>query len=714
MKPSRIEKARLSNMAHQVTSKPTLLLLLLELSIICLLLPLISANDNTDKVIDLLQGHRSKRFVEVPRSWRYTRHAIDVLKHDLNNNDLYFCRGDAFRGVQCPEEPFCAAWDQICDGEQICALEHRAECLERSEASFGRMDSRLCDGDENPKWCHWKYQAPVRCGEDIFLGPNRRKYRIQSPGYPDLYPGDYYCFWTISVPEGHTMTVEFKRFETEPNYDLVSLGTGYNRENERSVIIFNHSGLKKPSPSKFDVNSNTVWLTFKSDDWENFKGFSIEFMDGEKNHFGVLGRSPFNQEPNRDCGGKILMQPDKETAVHSPRHPRFYPNNIECEWVVSIEEGLRIRIHFEAFDVEEVKDHLSVGNGVSSRRAPILYKYSSRTKPADIISRGSDVWFKFVTSIAVARTGFNAILTEQPINDCGGIFTVPSHGKMSFGSQDYPNNYPADTDCLWQFRSGSNRRIHIGFKDFDSEYAYDVMRIGNGFEPNVNGSNIEIEHSGDSLPGYSEPGDLVFESAGPVAWLDFKADDFNQKKGFRFNVYNEDSSPWVVAESISYGEPTSDTDVLVVGFSVGSELPGIQLQDQEVDDPNAHQGSDQDATNGGKTEPEPQEPEPQEPEPQEPENVDVVTDQNQDQVNTDGNSDTQRPPKRGGKKPKKNKKPTTQAPTTEEPTTTTMAVTTTEAVMTTEEETTSSDADAEDSSSYSSDYESGFSTSSSN
>ena len=41
------------------------------------------------------------------------------------------------------------------------------------------------------------------------------------------------------------------------------------------------------------------------------------------------------------------MKPDEETIVHSPGFPDFYPNNVECEWVVSIQEGLRIRIHFE-------------------------------------------------------------------------------------------------------------------------------------------------------------------------------------------------------------------------------------------------------------------------------------------------------------------------------------------------------------------------------
>ena len=114
---------------------------------------------------------------------------------------------------------------------------------------------------------------------------------------------------------------------------------------------------------------------------------------------------------------------------------------------------------------------------------------------------------------------------------------------MSFGSPDYPNNYAPLENCLWQFRSASDRRIYIGFTEFDTEYTYDRVQIGNGFEPDVDATNLVLEHSGSYLPGGGE-GSLAFRSKGPVAWLEFKSDDFNQKKGFRFDVYSEESSPW--------------------------------------------------------------------------------------------------------------------------------------------------------------------------
>ena len=83
------------------------------------------------------------------------------------------------------------------------------------------------------------------CGEDVFLSPKKKKTRIQSPRYPDNYPNDYFCFWTVSVPQGHKLSVNFLRFDTEPNYDLLSLGTGYNRESSRSIIIFKHKAQRK-------------------------------------------------------------------------------------------------------------------------------------------------------------------------------------------------------------------------------------------------------------------------------------------------------------------------------------------------------------------------------------------------------------------------------------------------------------------------------------
>ena len=41
------------------------------------------------------------------------------------------------------------------------------------------------------------------------------------------------------------------------------------------------------------------------------------------------------------------MPAEGETRLNSPGFPEYYGNHMECEWVVSIAEGLRIRIHFE-------------------------------------------------------------------------------------------------------------------------------------------------------------------------------------------------------------------------------------------------------------------------------------------------------------------------------------------------------------------------------
>lgn len=38
---------------------------------------------------------------------------------------------------------------------------------------------------------------------------------FRSPGYPRNYPDDIKCIWTITVPPGSTLELEFRFFETE-------------------------------------------------------------------------------------------------------------------------------------------------------------------------------------------------------------------------------------------------------------------------------------------------------------------------------------------------------------------------------------------------------------------------------------------------------------------------------------------------------------------
>ena len=90
---------------------------------------------------------------------------------------------------------------------------------------------------------------------------------ITSPNYPQKYETLDECSWTINVIDEKTVALSFTHFDTEANYDTLS--------------IYSHTGslLEKLSgnsiPSEIVVPEKTMYLKFFSDKIGTRKGFRI-------------------------------------------------------------------------------------------------------------------------------------------------------------------------------------------------------------------------------------------------------------------------------------------------------------------------------------------------------------------------------------------------------------------------------------------------------
>ena len=49
-------------------------------------------------------------------------------------------------------------------------------------------------------------------------------------------------------------------------------------------------------------------------------------------------------QPGPDCGGPVLLDSENRTVVQSPGWPASYQHNLNCEWVVSAPQGMKIRL----------------------------------------------------------------------------------------------------------------------------------------------------------------------------------------------------------------------------------------------------------------------------------------------------------------------------------------------------------------------------------
>lgn len=459
------------------------------------------------------------------------RLTLEVAQQGVN-----FCEGDWEKGIQCFEEDLCVPWEGICDGTQVCGIEKREDCVNSTKANDREVqegtERENCDGDEYEYMCPMKNYIPQKCGENYQLEAGE----FLTVEYP-FYDNGMDCFWRIKAADGQQVVANFKKFETETNYDFLSLGTGTEEvpNTDDQYIVYKHSGAELPDPPEFKVESNEVWLRFTSDDWDRKGGFEVEFTDSSTKAEAPVLESPFNKEKNTSCGEEINLEADEEIVITSPGFPQYYPNYFECVWKVKAPKGRHIGVGFEYFSLEKGSDFLEIGDGTTVGDGTVDKLTGSKIPTRAVTSPSNNAWIKFTSDIASNRLGFKAKVRDQPYNGCGGQLTVPRDGSIVIASPLFPDlGYNVNLDCLWTIEGDPERGLTIVFKEFSTEQNFDTMSAGFGPEPSRDGSNYVISaHSGRDLPDPPE-----FGTSSNSAWVHFKTDSERIDRGFKLEVYD--------------------------------------------------------------------------------------------------------------------------------------------------------------------------------
>ena len=106
--------------------------------------------------------------------------------------------------------------------------------------------------------------------------------QLKSPGFPNNYPNNKICYWTITVPFGFSVTLDFETFEVSQNappcqYDYVEIRDGGNLT---SKILGKFCG--NTLPGSIRSTGNQLFVTFHSSASYSRKGFSASFTKGKK------------------------------------------------------------------------------------------------------------------------------------------------------------------------------------------------------------------------------------------------------------------------------------------------------------------------------------------------------------------------------------------------------------------------------------------------
>lgn len=245
------------------------------------------------------------------------------------------------------------------------------------------------------------YTRPVfLCGGDV----TGESGYVASEGFPNLYPPNKKCIWTITVPEGQTVSLSFRVFDMELHpscrYDALEVFAGSGTSGQR---LGRFCGTFRPAPVVAPGNQVTLRMT--TDEGTGGRGFLLWYS----------GRATSGTE-HQFCGGRMEKAQGTLTTPNWPESD--YPPGISCSWHIIAPSNQVIMLTFGKFDVEPDTycryDSVSVFNGAVSDDSKRLGKFCGDKAPSPISSEGNELLVQFVSDLSVTADGFSASYRTLP------------------------------------------------------------------------------------------------------------------------------------------------------------------------------------------------------------------------------------------------------------------------------------------------------------
>ncbi|XP_059183305.1 cubilin [Centropristis striata] len=304
------------------------------------------------------------------------------------------------------------------------------------------------------------------CGGDLMMESGA----FNSPNYPDAYPPNVECVWTITSSPGNRLQLSFIMFHLQEGSgcqnDYVEIREG----DSTGPLVGRFCGNSLPS-NYTSVIGHVLWVKFVSDALISGAGF----------------RATFSHLYGNDLVGE-------SGQIASPLYPRTYPNNAHYRWTITVEGDSYIQIRFLDMDIEDLHDcyydHLKVFDGPSVHYYP-MGTFCGLGLPHPLRSSGSTVTLQFVSDTVVGGRGFLVEWTAVqdsgppptiPPGACGGVLMTGETPGFLF-SPAWPENYPTDQECTWLIRSPDStvelNILYVDMEDYPNCY-FDSLVIRDG------------------------------------------------------------------------------------------------------------------------------------------------------------------------------------------------------------------------------------------
>ncbi|XP_010219070.1 PREDICTED: cubilin-like, partial [Tinamus guttatus] len=356
---------------------------------------------------------------------------------------------------------------------------------------------------------------------------------IKSPHWPQNFPTNTRCTWTIITHESKHLEMNFhsnfhipdSSGSCQSSYVKVWRGNG----DEEAALLTRGCGSSAPDPVV--APDNVITTVFQSQDAPG-QGFSASFIS----RCGVNFTGP---------AGRIV----------SPNYPSQYDDNLNCTYVIDQGPEALVILEFDTFDLEGncslvcLYDGLRIFRGTSVTAHPLVTLCGTEL-PAPVSVFGPMLLYFYSDSHLTGfgfQARYRAVACGGIFNGSVGIISSPGHSVV-----DYHNNM----NCSYHLSVGNGKVIALKFNSFQLELSpscyKDYVAVYDGSD---NHAALLGKFCGSELPPN-------IKSSSSNLFLVFKTDFSGAARGWKAS-FRETLGPqhgcggYLTNSAYSFGSPLS-------------------------------------------------------------------------------------------------------------------------------------------------------------